>query len=129
MCNVGGINSSHIRLLPCKDILVMSQKLGKETSKVVRELGTNVGEVFRVIIQRYRLQLFRGLSSSVYLVAYVELVQVYVVDCFLLHGCRVSFPGHVLVSSNHPYSACGRKLDHHMVSGGNGLYGVERGPA
>ena len=44
MSNDGGINSSHIRLLPCEDILVLSQKLGKETSEVVHELGTDVGE-------------------------------------------------------------------------------------
>ena len=58
MCNDGRINFSHIRLLPCKDILVLSQKLGKETSEVVRELGTDVGEVFRVIIND------TGFSSS-----------------------------------------------------------------
>ena len=33
----------------------------------------------------------------------------------------------MVVSSNHPYSTCGRKLDHHVVSGGDGLYGIERG--
>ena len=55
MSNDGGINSSLIHLLPCEDILVLSQKLGKETSKVVSELGTDVGEVVRVFIQRYRL--------------------------------------------------------------------------
>ena len=55
MSNDGEINFSHIRLLPCKDVLVLSQKLGKETSEVVREFGTDVGEVFRVIIQRYGL--------------------------------------------------------------------------
>ena len=129
MSNDGGVNSFHICLLPCEHILVLSQKLGKETSKVVCEFGTDVGEVFRIIIQRYGLQLFRGLRSGVYLVVHVELVQVYVVDCFLLHGCRVTLPGYALVSSNHSYSACGQKLNHHMVSGGNDLYGVERGPA
>ena len=108
------------------DILVLFKKLGKETSEIFRKLGTGVGEVFRVIIQRYRLQLFRGLRLGVYLVAHVELVQIYAVDCFLLHGCQVTLPGRALVSSNHSYSACGRKLDHHMVSGGNDLYGVER---
>ena len=55
MSNDGGINSSHIRLLPCEDVLVLSHKLGKETSEVIRELGTDVGEVFRVVIQRYGL--------------------------------------------------------------------------
>ena len=50
MSNDGGINSSHVRLLPCEDILVLSQKLGKETSEVVRELGTDVSKVFRVFI-------------------------------------------------------------------------------
>ena len=129
MSNYDGINSSHIRLLPCEDILVLFQEMGKDTSEVFRKLGTDVGEVFRVIIQWYRLQLFRGLRSGVYLVAHVELVQVYVVDCFLLHRCRVTLPSHALVSSNHSYSACGRKLDHHMVSGGNDLYDIERGSA
>ena len=129
MSNYGGINFSHIRLLPCEDILVLFQEMGKETSEVFRKLGTDIGEVFKVIIQRYGLQLFRGLRSSVYLVVHVELIQVYVVDCFLLHGRRVTLPGHALVSSNHSYSACGRKLDHYMVSKGDGLYGVERGSA
>ena len=101
--------------------------MGEETSEVFCKLGTDISEVFRVIVQRYGLQLFRWLKSGVYLVAHVELVQVYVVDCFLLHGCRVTLPSHTLVSSNHSYSACGRKLDHHVVRGGNGLYGVERG--
>ena len=129
MSNYGGINSSHIRLLPCEDILVLFQEMGKETSEVFRKLGTDIGEVFKVIIQRYRLQLFRGLKSSVYLVVHVELIQVYAVDCFLFHGRRVTLPGHALVSSNHSYSAYGRKLDHYMVSKGDGLYGVERGSA
>ena len=129
MSNYGGINSSHICLLPGEDILVLFQEMGKEASKIFRKLGTNVGKVFRVIVQRYGLQLFRGLRSGVYLVAHVELVQVYVVDRFLLHGRRVTLPGHALVSSNHSYYACGGKLDHHMVSRGNGPYGVERGSA
>ena len=50
--------------------------MGKESSKVFCKLRTDVGEVFRVVVQRYRFQLFRGLKSSVHLVAYVELVQV-----------------------------------------------------
>ena len=79
-----------------------------------------------VVVQLYRLQLFRGLRSGVYLVAHVELVHAYVVNRFLLYGCRVTLPGHALVTSNHSYSVCGRKLDHHVVSGGDGFYGVER---
>ena len=101
--------------------------MGKEALEVIRKLGTDVGKVFRVVVQRYRFQLFRGLRSDVHLVAHVELIQVYVIDCFLLHGCRITFPGHALVSSNHSHSAYGRELDHHVVSRGNGLYGVERG--
>ena len=60
--------------------------MGKEASEVFRKLGTDVGEVFRIVVQRYRFQLFRGLRSSVHLVAHVEIVQVYVIDRFLLHG-------------------------------------------
>ena len=126
MSDYCGINSSHIRLLPCEDILVLFQEMSKEALEVFRKLRTDVGEVFRVIVQQYRLQLFRGLKSGVYLVAHVKLVQVYVVDHFLLHECRVSLPGHALISSNHSYFACGRKFDHHVVSGGNDLYGVKR---
>ena len=59
MSDYGGVNPSHFCLLPYEDVLVLSQKLGKETSEVVRELGTYVGELFRVIIQRYGLQLFQ----------------------------------------------------------------------
>ena len=129
MSDYCGINPSHILLLPCEDILILFQEVGKEASEVFRKIGADVGEVFRVIVQLYRLQLFRGLRSGVYLVAHVELVHVYVVDRFLLHGCRVTLLGHALVSSNHSYSTCGRKLDHHVVSGGDGLYGVERGSA
>ena len=81
------INPSHILLLPREDILILFQEVGKEASEVFLKLGADVGEVFRVIVQLYRLQLFRGLRSGVYLVAHVELVHVYVVDCFLLHGC------------------------------------------
>ena len=123
------INPSHILLFPREDILILFQEMGKTASEVFRNLGSDVGEVFRVIVQLYRLQLFRGLRSGVYLVAHVELVQVYVVDYFLLHGCRVALLGYALVCSNHSYSTYGRKLDHHMVSGGDGLYGVERGSA
>ena len=81
------INPSHILLLPSEDILILFQEVGKEASKVFRKLGADVGEVFKVIVQLYRLQLFRGLRSGIYLVAHVELFRVYVVDCFLLHGC------------------------------------------
>ena len=80
----------------------------------------DVGEVFRVVVQRYMLQLLRGLRSGVCLVMHVELVQVYVVNRFLLHECRVTFPGHTLVPSNHSYSAGGKERDHHVVSGRNG---------
>ena len=129
MSNDGGINPSHVCLLPCEDVLVLFQEMGEEASEVFRKLGTDVGEVFGVVVQLYELQLFRGLRSGVYLVAHVELVQVYVIDRFLLYGRRVTFPGHALVPSNHSYSACGRELDHHVVSRGNGLYSVERGSA
>ena len=81
------VNSSHILLLPRKDIFVLSQEMGEEASEVFRKLGVDVGEVFRVVIQRYGFQLFRGLRSGVHLVAHVELVQLYVIDRFLLHGC------------------------------------------
>ena len=87
MSDYCGVNSSHICLLPCEDVFVLSQEMGKEASEVFRKLETNVSEVFRVVVQRYRLQLFRGLRSGVHLVTYVELVQVYVIDHFLLHGC------------------------------------------
>ena len=129
MSDYCGINPSHILLLPREDILILFQEVGKEAFEVFRKLGTDVGEVFRVIVQLYRLHLFRGLRSGIYLFAHVKLVHVYVVDRFLLYGCRVAFPGHALVSSNHSYSTCGRKLDHHVVSGGDDLYGVERGSA
>ena len=125
--NYCGVNSSHIRLLPCKDVFVLSQEMGKEASEVFRKLGANVGEVFRVVVQRYRLQLFLGLRLGVHLVAHVELVQVYVINRFFLHGCRVEFPGHTLVSLNHSYSAYSRKFDHHVVSGGNDFYCIEKG--
>ena len=61
-----------------KTSLFCFKKMGKETSEILCKLGIDVGEVFRVIIQRYRLQLFRGLRSGVYLVAHVELDQIYV---------------------------------------------------
>ena len=67
--------------------LVLSQEMGKEASEVLRKLGTDVGEVFKVVVQWYRFQLFRGLRSGVHLVVHVELIQVYVIDHFLLHGC------------------------------------------
>ena len=53
-----GVNPSHVLLLPREDILVLSQEMGKEASEVFRKLGADVGEVFRVVIQRYRFQLF-----------------------------------------------------------------------
>ena len=61
--------------------------MGKEASEVFRKFRTDVGEVFKVVVQRYRFHLFRGLKSGVHLVAHVELVQVYVIDHFFLHGC------------------------------------------
>ena len=87
MSDYSGVNSSHIYLLPCEDVFVLSQEMGKRASEVFRKLGANVGEVFRFVIQLYRFQLFRGLRSGVQLVAHVKIVQVYVVDRFLLHGC------------------------------------------
>ena len=87
MSDYCGVNSSHVRLLPREDVFVMSQEMGKGASEVFRKLKANVGKVFKVIIQRYRLQLFRGLRSGVHLVAHVELVQLYVINRFLLHGC------------------------------------------
>ena len=129
MSDYCGVNSSHVCLLPCEDVLVLSQEMGEEVSEVFCKLGADVGEVFRVVVQRYRLQFFRRLRSGIDLITHVELVQVYVVDRFLLHGCRITFPGHALISSNHSHSACGRELDHHVVSRGNGLYGIERGSA
>ena len=87
MSNYYGVNSSHICLFPCEDVFVLSQEMGKEASEVFRKLGTDVGEVFRVVVQWYRFQLLRGLRSGVHLVAHVKLVQVYVIDRFLLHGC------------------------------------------
>ena len=87
MSDYCGVNSSHVRLLPREDVFVLSQEMGKGVSEVLRKIGADVGEVFRVVVQRYRLQLFRGLRSSVHLVVHVELVQVYVIDRFSLHGC------------------------------------------
>ena len=119
-----GVNPSYVLLLPREDILILSQEMGKEAYEVFRKLRADVGEVFRVVIQRYKFQLFRGLRLGVHLVAHLELVQVYFIDRFLLHECQITFFGHALVSLNHPYSACGRELDHHVVSRGNGLYGL-----
>ena len=87
MSDYCGVNSSHIYLLPCEDVFVLSQEMGKEASEVFCKLGTDVSEVFKDVVQRYRFQLLRGLRSGVHLVMHVELVQVYVVDRFLLHGC------------------------------------------
>ena len=47
------VNSSHVCLLPCEDVSVLSQKLSKETFEVFHYLGANIGEMFRVVIQRY----------------------------------------------------------------------------
>ena len=87
MSDYCGVNSSHICRLPCKDVFVLSQEMGKEAFEVFHKLGTDVGEVFKVLVQRYSLQLFRGLRSGVHLVMHVELVQSYVIYRFLLHGC------------------------------------------
>ena len=87
MSDYYGVNSSHICLLPCEDVFVLSQEMGKEASEVFRKLGTDVSEVFRVVVQRYGFQFFRGLRSGVHLIAHVKLVQVYVIDRFLLHEC------------------------------------------
>ena len=85
MSDYGGVNSSHFCLLPCEDVFVLSQEMGKRASEVFRKLGANVGEVFRVVIQQYRFQLFRGLRSGVHLVAHVEILHVYAIDrfCFM----------------------------------------------
>ena len=48
------VNSSHVCLLPCKDVFVLSQEMGKRASEVFRKLGADVGEVFKVVIQQYR---------------------------------------------------------------------------
>ena len=55
MSDYCGVNPSHVLLLPREDILVMFQEVDKEVSEVFRYLGTDVGEVFRVIVQLYRL--------------------------------------------------------------------------
>ena len=55
MSNYDRINSSYILLLPCEDIHVLFQEMGKEAFEVFRKLGTDVSEVFSVIVQRYRL--------------------------------------------------------------------------
>ena len=48
------VNSSHVRLLPCEDVFVMSQKLSKEAFEVFCYLRADIGEMFRVVIQRHR---------------------------------------------------------------------------
>ena len=50
MSDYCGINPSHILQLPCENILILFQELGKEASKVFRKLGVDEGEVFRVIV-------------------------------------------------------------------------------
>ena len=87
MSDYGGVNPSHVLLLPREDIFILSQEMGKEAYEVFHKLGADVGEVFRVVVQRYRFHLFRGLRSGVHLVVHVDLVQVYIIDRFLLHGC------------------------------------------
>ena len=47
MSDYGAVNSSHICLLPCEDVFVLSQEMGKRASEVFCKLGANVGEVFR----------------------------------------------------------------------------------
>ena len=54
MCDHCGVNSSHVRLLPCEDVFVLSQEIGEGVSEVLRNFGSDVCEVFRVVIQRYR---------------------------------------------------------------------------
>ena len=87
MSDYCGVNSFHICLLPCENVFDLSQEMGNEAYEVFCKLRTDVGEVLRIIVQRYRFQLLLGLRSGVHLVAHLELIQVYVVDCFLLHGC------------------------------------------
>ena len=36
MCDYCRVNSSHVRLLPCKDVFVLSQKLSEEAFEVFR---------------------------------------------------------------------------------------------
>ena len=50
MSDYRGVNSSHVCLLPCEDVFVLSQKTGKGASEVFRNLGADVGEVLRVIV-------------------------------------------------------------------------------
>ena len=70
-----------------ENVFVLSQEIGEGVSEVLRKFRADVCGVFRVVVQRYRLQLFRGLRSGVHLIAHVELVQVYVIDRLLLHEC------------------------------------------
>ena len=49
------VNSYHVRLLPCEDVLVLSQKLGEEAFEVFCYLGADISGMFRVVIQRHRL--------------------------------------------------------------------------
>ena len=58
MSDFCGVNSSHVCLLPSEDVFVLSQEMGDRAFEVFRKFGDDVGEVFRVVIQRYRLQLF-----------------------------------------------------------------------
>ena len=50
MSDYRGVNSSHVCMLPCKDVLVLSQKMGKGASKVFHKLGADVGEVLWVVV-------------------------------------------------------------------------------
>ena len=50
MSDYCGVNSSHIYLLPCEDVFVLSQEMGKRAFEVFRKLGADIGEVFRVTI-------------------------------------------------------------------------------
>ena len=50
MSDYSRVNPSHICPLPRKDVLVLSQEVGKEVSMVFRKLGADVGKVFRVVI-------------------------------------------------------------------------------
>ena len=49
MSDYCGVNPSHVLLLPREDILVLFQEVNKEVSEVFYYVGTDVGEVFRVI--------------------------------------------------------------------------------
>ena len=58
MSDYSRVNSSHVCLLPREDVFVLSQKMGERAFKVFCYPGADVGEMFKVVIQRYGFQLF-----------------------------------------------------------------------